>query len=191
MSTLAAPFGLEPAAHISGGTIRQDYQDNGIASGYNTNLFTGTPIKRTTDGTIVACTTGADTGIGVFQGCEFSASGKFFVSPYWPASQTYDDDGTMQAYFTTDPNILYDAQADGTVAASAIGEAINLANTSQGSTFTGLSTQALNHTTTGATPGLATIRSIPKGPYPGGGINIPGDAFTVVRVQLTYQVPIA
>lgn len=191
MSTASAPFGLQPAAHISGGTIRQDYMNNGIASGYSSNIFSNTPVKRTTDGTLVVCSTGVETAIGVFAGCEFSSAGKFFVSPYWPASQTYDNDGTMQAYFTTDPNILYDAQCDGSVAASKIGEAINLANTTQGSTYTGQSTQALSATTTGATAGLAVVRSIPTGPYPGGGFNAPADAYTVVRVQLTYQVPIA
>lgn len=191
MSSVSAPFGLAPAAHASGGTIRQDYQNNGIASGYNTNIFTQTPVKRTTDGTLVACSTGVETAIGVFLGCEFSSAGRFFVSPYWPASQTYTDDGTMQAYFTSDPNILYDAQCDGSVAASKIGEGINLANTSQGSTYTGQSTQALSATTTGATVGLATVWSIPPGPYFGGSSNAPGDTYTIVRVKLTYQVPIA
>lgn len=191
MSSTNSPFGLRPAVHPSG-IIRQDVQNNGIASAYGTALYTGTPVKRTTDGTLIACTTGADTAVGVFQGVEYTdAAGRFVVSPFWPAAATYADDGKMQVYFTSDPQILYDAQADGPVLASQIGEAINLANTSQGSTYTGLSTQALENVTTGATPGLATIVGIPPGSYVGGEVNTPGDAFTIVRVRLTPQPPIA
>lgn len=191
MSTTNAPFGLRPAVHPSG-VIRQSVQNNGIASAYATALYTGTPIKRLTDGTIGACTTADAVAIGVFQGCEYTgATGRFIVSPYWPASATYTDDGKMQAYYTDDPNILYDAQANGAVAATKIGEGINLANNSQGSTYTGFSTQALDATTTGATPGLATVVAIPPGSYVGGEVNAPGDAYTVVRVRLTYQGPVA
>lgn len=191
MSTTNAPFGLRPAAHPSG-TIRQTVQNNGIASAYGTALYTGTPIVRGTDGTIQAATTSSRAAIGVFQGCEYTdAAGRFVVSPYWPASATYANDGFMQAYYTDDPEILYDAQCNGSVAATAIGEGINLANNSQGSTYTGQSTQALDSSTTGATPGLGTVVAIPPGPYVGGEFNAPGDAYTVVRVRLTYQGPVA
>lgn len=191
MSSTNSPFGLRPAVHPSG-IIRQDVQNNGIASAYGTALYNGTPVKRTTDGTLVACGTGADVAIGVFQGCEYTdATGRFIISPFWPAGATYVDDGKMQAYFTSDPEILYDGQADGPVLASQIGEAINLANTSRGSIYTGQSTQALENVTTGATPGLATIVGIPPGSYFGGEVNAPGDAFTIVRVRLTYQGPVA
>lgn len=191
MATSNFPFGLRAAVHPSG-IIRQDYQVNGIVSGYGTAIYTGTPVKRDTNGTLIPCATGADTAIGVFQGVEYTdATGRFVVSPFWPASATYRSDGQMQAYFTSDPNILYDAQANGPVAATKIGEAINLADASQGSDYTGLSSQALNATTTGATPGLATVVSIPPGPYFGGEWNTPGDAYTIVRVRLTQQPPIA
>jgi hypothetical protein len=197
MTATATPFGLQAAAHRSGGIIRQEYQPNGFASGYASNVFTGTPIKRTTDGTFVVCAAGADTAVGVFQGVEYTdTAGVFHVSPYWPTGATYTvstngSQNNMQVYFTADPNILYDAQADGSVASTAIGEAINLVGSVTGSTGSGISTQALNHTTTGATPGLATIFSIPEGSYFGSGVNAAGDAFTIVRVYLTPQVPIA
>lgn len=198
MTATSTPFGLQAAAHISGGIIRQNYRPNGVLSGFGTSIFTGTPVKNNTDGTLIPCATGVDTAIGVFQGCEFTdTAGVFHVSPFWPASQAYSttlvngQQINMQAYFTDDPNILYDGQCDGSVPLSGIGQAVNLVDASQGSTFTGLSSQRLNHTTTGATPGLARIISIPEGSYFGGGINTPGDAFTIVRVQLTYQAVIA
>lgn len=188
MSATSQPVGLQPVFHPSG-TIRQDSQINGVASGYATALYSGTPVKRTTDGTLIAVATGADSAIGVFMGCEFTSAGNRFILPYWPASQTYDSNTNepMIAYFTSDPNIIYEGQADGTLAATTIGEGINLANASQGSVYTGQSTQALNHTTTGAT--AATFEVLNLAPYPD---NAWGDAFTKVRVKIsTYQGQVA
>lgn len=185
MSTTSAPFGLRPVSHPSG-VIRQETFNNGIASAYATALYSGTPIKFAADGTLVAVGTGADVCIGVFLGCEFTSAGKFFVSPYWPAAQTYDDDGTMQAYYTQDPNIIYEAQADGAITLTENFASVNLGNTSQGSTYTGQSTQSLTATTTGSSAG--TFQVIGLAPYSG---NTWGDAYTIVRVKISsYAVPI-
>lgn len=185
VSSTAAPTGLIPVYHPSG-TIRIDNQVDGVASGYSPALYTGTPVKRTTDGTLVAVGTGADVCIGVFQGCQFTASTKRFVLPYFPASQTYDA-GSMIAYFTSDPQIVYEGQANATIAATTIGEGINLANTSQGSTYTGFSTQALDASTTGSTD--ATFQVLGLAPYPN---NAWGDAYPVLRVKIsTYQGQVA
>lgn len=185
MSSTLAPQGLVPVYHPSG-TIRVDNQVDGVASGYTTALYTGTPVKRTTDGTLVAVGTGADTAIGVFQGCQFTASSKRFVLPYFPASQTYDA-GSMIAYYTSDPQIVYEGQANGSVAATAIGEGMNLGDASQGSTYTGFSTQSLAATTTGST--AATFQLLGLAPYPD---NAWGDAYTKVRVKIsTYQGQVA
>lgn len=185
MTTTSSPFGVRPVSHPSG-TIRLDQLAGGVASTYGTSIFTNTPIKLHTDGTLIPSATGADEAIGVFAGCEFSASGKRFVLPYWPAAQTYDA-GTMIAYYTSDREITYEAQADGAVAATENGESINLANTSQGSVYTGQSTQALTATTTGASAG--TFRIVNLAPYDN---NAWGDAYTILRVKIsTYQGVIA
>ena len=185
MSATASPFGLRPVSHPSG-TIRLSQLAGGVASAYGTALYTNTPIKRHTDGTLIATATGADETIGVFAGCEFSSSGKRFVLPYWPAAQTYDA-GTMIAYYTSDPHITYEAQADGSIALTANGESINLANTSQGSVYTGQSTQALTATTTGASAG--TFQIVNLAPYDD---NAWGDAYTILRVKIsTYQGVVA
>jgi hypothetical protein len=185
MTTTSSPFGVRPVSHPSG-TIRLDQLAGGVASAYGTSIFTNTPVHRATNGTLVPCATGAEVCIGVFAGCEFSASGKRFVLPYWPAAQTYDA-GTMIAYYTSDPNITYEAQADGAVALTENGESINLANTSQGSVYTGQSTQSLTATTTGATAG--TFQIIGLAPYDD---NAWGDAYTVLRVKISsYQGPVA
>lgn len=185
MSATLAPMGLVPTRHPSG-VIRVENQVDGILSGYGTNLFTGTPVKRFTDGTINATgTAAADPCLGVFQGCEFSAASKRFVLPYFPAGQTYDA-GTMIAKYTADPEIIYEGQSSGSLLAVNIGEGINLANASQGSTFTGFSTQALG-AATGATAATFTIWNLSQ--YDD---NAWGDAFTKVLVRIqTFQPPTA
>lgn len=187
MTATAAPFGLRPVFHPSG-VIRQANLPSGIVSGYGTAIYTGTPVKLDTNGTIIPCATGADSCIGVFQGCEFSAAGHYFVLPYWPASQTYDTPGPnnttnpMWAFFTSDPAIVYEGQSVGSVAAADVGESINLNDASQGSIYTGASSQALS-APTGDTTGTFQIVGI--APYED---NVAGDAFTIVRVKIsTYQ----
>ena len=183
-------IGLKPVDHITGGAFESYFRPFKIADGYTTDLFIHDPVALSS-GYIVRGVAGSPV-VGTFEGVEYTdASGRFVVSPYWPAGATYADDGKMQVYFTSDPQILYDGQCDGSVAASKIGEGINLADTSEGSAYTGLSTQALSATTTGATPGLGTVVGIPQGVYYGGEENLPGDAYTIVRVRLTPQVPIA
>jgi hypothetical protein len=185
MSATASPFGVRPVSHPSG-TVRLDQLAGGVVSAYGTAIYTNTPIKRDTNGTLIPCSTGADVSIGVFAGCEFTASSKRFVLPYWPAAQTYDA-GTMIAYYTSDPHITYEAQADGAVPLTENGESINLANTSQGSVYTGQSTQALTATTTGASAG--TFQIIGLAPYDD---NEWGDAYTILRVKISsYQGPVA
>lgn len=186
MSATSAPQGLKCVYHPSG-VARIETLYNAVASTYGTGIYTGTPIKLTTDGTVVPVGTGAETGIGVFIGCFFISGGRPFQIPYWPAAQTYDANTVMWfQYEPFDSQAIYEIQANGSIAQTALGEGANLANASQGSTYTGLSTQALNATTTGATPGTFVIQNV--APYPD---NAWGDAYTIVRVRMTPQVPIA
>lgn len=187
MSSTSAPFGFRPASHPSG-TIRQDNLTNGIASGYATALYTGTPVKRHTDGTLIATATGADSAIGVFQGWEGTdASGSYKILPYWPASQTYTDDGKMKVYFTSDREITYEVQTVGTIAATAVGESANVQQAPAGSAYSGISSQTLS-ATTGSSAGTFQVLGLAEG-YPN---NAWGDSYVVVKVKIsTYQGPVA
>lgn len=188
MTTTSSPFGVRPVWHPSG-VIRQTEILNGVASGYATDIFTGTPVKYTTDGTLIVTASGADSTVGSFAGCEFSSAGKYFVLPYWPASQTYDTLGPARFYLTDDKGIVYEGQANATVAATARHEGINLAAAPSpaGSVYTGASFQSLNATVTGATPATYTIQDL--APYEN---NAWGDAFPILRVTIqTYQGPVA
>lgn len=187
MTATSAPYGLRPVLHPSG-VIRQNEYLSGIASGYATSIFTQTPVKYLTDGTIIVTPTGASDTVGVFTGAEWASAGRYFVSPYWPASQTYDATGPMRVYLCDDKGVVYEAQADGAVAQTANRESINLVTASAGNSSTnGISTQFLNHTTTGASAG--TFQVVGLAPYD---FNAWGDAFTELRVIIsTYSGVIA
>lgn len=185
MDTLA-PFGLRPGFHPSGDIrMRDSYK---IASAYGTGLYSGTPVKLTTDGTLIATTTGADSFLGIFAGCSFISGNRAFILPYWPAGQTYDANTDMKAWICPMDGLAeFEAQLDGTAASTIVGEAINLVTAAGGSVYTGQSNQALNHTTTGATPGTFIVTGLAE--YPG---NVWGDAFPIVRVKAgTIQGPVA
>lgn len=186
MSAILAPFGLRPVFHPSGDIRTRDSYK--IASAYGTGLYSGTPVKLTTDGTLIATATGADSIVGIFAGCQFISGNRPFILPYWPAGQTYDANTEMTAWIQPMDGLAeYEAQLSGTAASTIIGEAINLDAAAGGSVYTGQSNQTLNPTTTGATPGTFIVTGL--APYPD---NAWGDAYPIVRVKAgTVQGPVA
>jgi hypothetical protein len=115
------------------------------------------------------------------------------VLPYWPAGQTYDTPAgnnqlnPMWAFATVDKGILYEIQANGSISQSGVGQGANLGVASQGSVYTGFSSQYLNPTLVGATAATFIVDSL--APYDN---NLWGDAFTIVRVRISnYQGQIA
>lgn len=176
----SAPFGLRPAFHPSG-TIRP--VAGTIATGYNANIFMNSPIGIIADGSIALAAAGG-TGVtgacGVFQGCEYNptATGPRVVSNMWPANTAATQ---IVAYFTQDPYITYEIQANATLAQSAIGAQYDWSanTTSSGDTVTGLSNVTLNVASASASAGLRVIGLTP------GPDNAWGDPFPVVQVQLS------
>jgi len=185
MTATAQPQGLVPARHPSG-IIRIENLVDGVANPYASNLFTGTPVMRGTDGTLQFTTGVAGACIGVFQGCEYTSGTKRFVIPYYPAGTTYEV-GSMIAKFTADPDIIYEAQSVGPVTAADVGGAVNVSGASViGNTYTGFSTQHVG-APTGATAGTFIIVGL--SPYDD---NAWGDAYTKILVQIaTKQAAVA
>lgn len=177
---LSAPFGLRPSFHPSG-VIRPVAAT--IASGYNANIFMGSPVGFIADGTIALAAAGG-TGVagacGCFQGVEYhsTAVGPRVVSNFWPANQVAT---TVVAYITVDPNIVYEIQANATLARDAIGQQYDWsANASaNGNTVTGLSSVSLNVASAAANAGLRVV-GLTVGPD-----NDWGDPFPIVQVQLS------
>jgi len=113
MSSTSAPFGFRPSYHNSGQMRPKAYV---IASGYAQNVFSGDPVKLTSDGVVQlgtsdgtrSGTTDGITLLGIFAGCQYNdATGKPTISPFWPASTT----GTnITAWVYDDPETLYAVQ---------------------------------------------------------------------------------
>lgn len=173
MSSTNAPFGLMPAKHLSGGTLRPEATT--IASGYGTAIYKNGAVKMLTDGTIGAAAAG-DAIIGSFQGCEYTdATGIRVEGHYWPASTVATD---IVAYVTMDPNIVYLIQADGSVATSKIGEMADITAATAGSTVTGWSATTIANGTSTTTAQLQVI-GIPVDPD-----NVAADTYTKVLVRI-------
>lgn len=162
MATTAAPYGLRPVKRADGmpyaGATSQYLID---PAGEATNLFYGQVVIIGADGFIALATgTGSDlttnsisgtTGvgaIGVFVGCEYvNSSGQLVQAQYYPSGTA--NGGTIKAYVVDDPNVLFQAQLDGSGAQTVIGTNTFFAaaqSTSTGSTSTGNSTSALDAT---------------------------------------------
>jgi hypothetical protein len=180
MSAAAGPYGFIPVRHTSGQNRADPYPiQNNAGTGYATSIFKGDFVILNTAGYIVIGTTGADL-LGSFQGCEYQgADGITHVSNYWPASTVlFNTSVVPTAWVVTDPATVFSVQADGSVAITAIGDQADLV-TGTGSTVTGGSTWALNHTLAGAgAQGQFRIIGLD------GDINNAwGDAYTKVLVQ--------
>jgi hypothetical protein len=184
MATTASPYGLRPVNRVDGlpyAGATQAFLIN--PAGTNTNIFNGSIVALNADGYIVLMTsdTGSDDStnafpagtIGVFVGCQYiNAQGQVINSQYYPSGTT----GVVTAFVVTDPNVVFQAQLDGSGAQAVLGSNTFLAavqSTSTGSTQTGNSTVALDATVQTA---AAAFRIV-------GFASGPGDAFTDVLVK--------
>jgi hypothetical protein len=185
MATTAAPYGLRPIRRFDGmpyaGSTNQFLID---PAGEGTNLFYGQAVIIGADGYIALATgTGSDLtsnsisgtsgvgAVGVFVGCEYvNSSGQRVQAQYYP-SGTNSASSAIKAYVIDDPNVLFQAQLDGSGAQTIIGTNTFFAaaqSTSTGSTVTGNSTSALDASvvTTAAAFRIVAHVSDPSDAYP-------------------------
>ena len=190
MATTAAPYGLKPVKRADGmpyaGATSTYLID---PAGEATNLFNGQVVTIGSDGYIALATgsgadittnnLGGDTigAIGVFVGCEYTnAQGQQIFSQYYPA--TTANGGPIKAYVVDDPNVLFQAQLDGSGAQTIIGTITKFAaqqSTSTGSTTTGNSTSALDATVQTTVGAFKIV----------GHVSDPSDAYPDVLVKIT------
>lgn len=181
MSLSATPFGLRPV-YKPGGQITPAV--GLIASAYAANILQNQPVKIAADGTLQAAAAG-DRFVGVFQGVGWTdADGHRRLSNKWTAGQTASD---VVAYFTRDPAIVYEMQANAPIAQSDVGSQADFTVAGSGSTVVGLSAMALDAATLTNTgnAGLA-ILAIAPGPD-----NVAGDAYTIVQVRISEHQDVA
>lgn len=175
MGAASSPFGFRPSYHPVGFDRASKFA---IAAAYGTQISEGQPVILNTNGTVTAGTAAADL-LGVFAGCEYiDATGKPNVSTFWPAGQTVMAGTTPTAWVYDDPNCTYEVQADGSIAASAIGDQADISNAAANAN--GKSTSTLSATLAGA-GAQAQFRVVG---FNQALDNAPGDAFTVVQVRI-------
>jgi hypothetical protein len=183
MSATNAPFGLRPAFHPSG-LDRAQALAGGIPSAYSSDILKGQAVLYVAgSGVIEPVNATGDALSGAFAGVEWTdTTGRRRVSNYWPANTAYQT-GSCVAYFYNDPNIVYEIQADGSVAQTSIGLDANLSNFAAGSNVTGLSQATLSASIL-STGVQGQVQVLDLAPYVD---NAWGDAYTIVRVQVARR----
>lgn len=188
MASTSTPYGLTPIADQSGPAPRTVRIPLGIASGYATNIFKGTPVKlAVATGTIQAVTATTDQIFGVLAGVEYTPTGgRPVVSPFWPASTVYDTGFDMFAYIWPAwiASLRFQVQANGSVAQALLGSQFNLANFTAGNTQTGLS--AATVAAAGVAAGVQGQLALTEFFDTTGVYGTIGDAFTDLIVTIAY-----
>jgi hypothetical protein len=192
MASTATPYGFRAVNELGGlpyaGSTRQFLID---PAGYNTNVFNGSIVAVNTSGFIeIVTTVGSSSGnvfpagvIGVFVGCSYvNAQGQVIYAQYYPANTVAPTGTAITAYVIDDDRAVFQVQAAGTLAQTALGmnAVLNAAqSTSTGSTTTGNSTTAISV----SVASTATFAFKIVGFVDMQGFSTVGDAFTDVLVK--------
>ena len=215
MSTTYKPFGMKPAYHPSGldratqfvGTNSfQAATDNTYSAPYG--LTTGQsfyqyqPVGINSSGQLVPAATAAATSrmFGVFDGVEFTDSqGRRSVAK-WASKATLDASTQIIFWVFSDPALVYEAQCNGSVATTAIGQEYNFDATNNptvgysiGNGGAGFSQTALAATSValGAQGQVKVVGLGREAAFPAGQTNAWGDAYTIVQVQIANSQLVA
>ena len=187
MASTATPYGLRAVNELGGlpyaGSTRTFLIN---PAGYNTNIFNGSIVAVNTSGYLeIVTTVGSSAGsifpagtVGVFVGCSFvNAQGQTMYSQYYPANTT----GVVQAMVIDDDRTVFQVQAAGTLAQTALGmNAILNAvqSTTTGSTQNGNSNTAISISVASTATYALKIVGFVQGPF-----STVGDAYTDVLVK--------
>ena len=215
MSTTYQPFGLKPAYHPSGldratqfvGTNSfQAATDNtynapyGLTSGQA--FYQYQPVGINSSGQLVPAATLAATSrmFGVFDGVEFTDSqGRRSVAK-WASKTTLDASTQIIFWVFSDPALVYEAQVNGSVATTAIGQEYNFDATNNptvgysiGNGGAGFSQTALAATSValGAQGQVKVVGLGREAAFPAGQTNAWADAYTIVQVQIANSQIVA
>ena len=193
MATTASPYGLKAVNHIGGTPYAGSTRLLPIASGYASNIFNGSIVSIVAAGTVEMVTTdGSSAGnvfpagvIGVFVGCTYSdpVTGNLTFNQYWPSGTVAAD---AQAYIVDDPEVVFMAQAAGSVTQTDLGQNTHLnavQSTTTGSTQNGNSNSAVDATT--ATTSTFAFRIVDFVDSPTSTV---GDAWTDLLIKFNAGV---
>lgn len=188
MSTTSAPRGLKPVGLLGGMPFAGSTRSLLIKSGYATAIFNGDVVgfadvtNSTDDGYIVRETAAGEVNpIGVFMGCSYTDpnTGQMTHSQYYPGGIAATD---IRAVIAINPFTLYEVQADGAVAQTALGQTVDLVQTAAGSTTTGNSGMQADASTAAITGGCWRIVDFVD--RPGSAV---GDSYTDIIVMMNQS----
>jgi hypothetical protein len=164
------PYGLIPVGHLLGAPWTGKFRTYQIASGYNQNLFIGSPVAPAANGTVTIATSASATNpiLGVVTGVKYLMAGSAQSNasnsyPYYPASQTIASGTIIQVEVVDDPYVIFQIATTGAGASAGIELTGNFANYNltaigTGNTATGQSTCGLLNTP--VTAALADLKVI-------------------------------
>lgn len=215
MSTTLKPFGLKPAYHPSGldratpfaGTNSYAVGTPNYSATYlldpGAAFYQYQPVAiDPTTGKLAIATTETNRFFGVFDGVEFTDSqGRRSVAK-WASKATLDASSDIIFWLFTDPQLVYEIQATGPVAANAIGAEFNFSTDAGytpssgfaiGNGGAGFSTCALDPAGVAAgDQGQVKVVGLGREvAYPAGEQNNWGDDFTIVQVQVANSQLVA
>lgn len=186
MASTATPYGLLPIGRLgstpyTGGTVRQ-YRltaDNSIAIYTNglVNITAGAPNGVGT--APAAGTLSANTPIGICTGVQYTVPTLKYTlnAQYLPVNAITAGYTNILVSVIDDPHALFMAQANTAVTQASIGLNAQIL-TLTGSTTTGLSAITIGSIATTNTLPLRIVDLVNQNSIFGGGLSIPGDAFT-------------
>ena len=154
MSTSATPYGFRPVGLLGGGDWSNSIRHIKLTNSYGTSIFYGDVLKVVSTGTIEKDSgTTTMTPVGIFVGCSYTDPGSSqpTYAQMWTASTSATD---IMAYVVDDPNVVFQAQGDATLAQTALGNNVAVVQTA-GSTSIGTSKNAIDADT------IATTKTLP------------------------------
>jgi hypothetical protein len=129
---------------LDGGTAFQ-METKRLASGYNTSIYTGDPVKLVS-GKIERCAA-TDTPDGIFMGCHYTdARGEVQYENTWVAGTTTKGGVDADALVISDKEVVFKAQFSGTPTVASIGSSFTITTTA--GAVDGRSAVAVTTTTT-------------------------------------------
>lgn len=206
MATTFKPFGLKPAYHPSGLDRATPFVGtNSFVAGttYTAPYSLGSgeafyqyqPVALTASNQLTIAAADTTPVFGVFDGVEFTDSqGRRSVAK-WASKLTLDASTEIIFWIFSDPELVYEAQVEGSAGTGSIGQQYNFSatagyttasGTSIGNGGAGFSTTALAATAV-ANGSQGQVRVVGLGrevAYPTGELNAWGDAYTIVQVKI-------
>lgn len=209
MATTFKPFGLKPAYHPSGldratpfvGTNSYTPGSGDFTAPYSLSsgqaFYQYQPVGLNSSGQLTIAATAASSSpvYGVFDGVEFTDSqGRRSVAK-WASKTTLDASTQIIFWLWTDPEMVYEAQASGSVTTAGIGSQYDFSATSGYTTADGVSignggagfskcALAASAKASGAQGQVRVVGLGREAAFPAGETNAWGDTYTIVQVKI-------